>query len=267
MFTRNKVAAYVGELLGTGALTLVFLSIYHSNLALQYFVALAVGLAVVGLSFVFGGTGTTTGAVLNPAVTLGLWTIRKIKSVDAIIYIALQLVGAYLAYLLYTYFAKQTFPAISTGFMGRVLVAEALGTFILAFGWTAAYYRGLRGLSQSAVAGLSYFGGIIAASAAAYGFLNPAVALGMRSFEWGTYVLGPVLGALIGTNLYSLLFARPEATVTVAAETAVVGTQPVAASTETPAVTKPATTRKPRTTTVTAPAKKPVSRAKRPAKK
>jgi hypothetical protein len=38
-------------------------------------------------------------------------------------------------------------------------------------------------------------------------YLNPAVALGARSWVWGSYVVGPLLGAVVGTNLYALLFA------------------------------------------------------------
>jgi hypothetical protein len=60
--------------------------------------------------------------------------------------------------------------------------------------------------------------GIVVASAnSAAGYLNPSIALGSHVWSWGTYALGPVLGALIGVNLYSLLFA---ANVPVAAATA-----------------------------------------------
>jgi hypothetical protein len=34
--------------------------------------------------------------------------------------------------------------------------------------------------------------------------------LGARQWGWGTYVLGPVLGAVIGFNLYNLLFVETE---------------------------------------------------------
>jgi hypothetical protein len=40
----------------------------------------------------------------------------------------------------------------------------------------------------------------------AAGYLNPAVALGSRSFDW-VYVLGPLVGGLVGVNLYTYLFA------------------------------------------------------------
>ena len=51
--------------------------------------------------------------------------------------------------------------------------------------------------------------GILVASTASNGILNPAVALGIRSWNF-VYVAGPVLGAIIGMNLYAQLFAdRP----------------------------------------------------------
>ena len=208
MFGRSKIATLLGEFLGTAALTLVVLSVSRSSIGLPYFVALAVGVVIPVLVFVF--SNSQTGAHLNPAITLGLWTIRKIKSLDAVMYIALQLLGAYLAYLLFTYFVGASLPAATNEFSGRVLVAEAAGTFVLAFAWAAAWYRGYKHLSFGAVVGLGYALGIIVASSAASGFLNPALALGNRYWIWSTYVLGPILGALIGFNLYSLLFADPE---------------------------------------------------------
>jgi hypothetical protein len=53
------------------------------------------------------------------------------------------------------------------------------------------------------------FVGVIVASVGSAGLLNPALALGLRS--WGTvYVLGPLVGGLLGVNLYYLLFAPVE---------------------------------------------------------
>ena len=62
----------------------------------------------------------------------------------------------------------------------------------------------------AAFAGIAYFIGIVIASAgnAALGLLNPAVALGVHAWVWGTYVLGPIIGALIGVNLYVIFYAN-----------------------------------------------------------
>ena len=51
----------------------------------------------------------------------------------------------------------------------------------------------------------------MAASPASAGFLNFQLPrYGLHQWAWGTYVLGPVLGAVIGFNLYNLLFVETE---------------------------------------------------------
>jgi glycerol uptake facilitator-like aquaporin len=125
------------------------------------------------------------------------------------LYIAAQFLGAWGAYYLYTYLVKNSLQPVGGHFAGRILVAEAVGTGIFAFGVASAVYQGFSRAVTASFVGLALMLGIIAASPAAIGLLNPAVALGVRAWVWGTYVLGPVLGAIIGVNLYSLLFADP----------------------------------------------------------
>ena len=206
MFGRRKVATLVAEFLGTGALTLLILSVQRSTIGVPFFVAAAAGLIVALMSFAVGGI---SGGYFNPALTLGFWTARKLSTVTAVLYIVVQLLGAWGAYYLYTYFVKNALQPVGGHFTGRILVAEAVGTGIFAFGFAAAVYQGFSRAVTASFAGLALMLGIIAASSAAIGLLNPAVALGVRAWVWGTYVLGPVLGAIIGGNLYGLLFAEP----------------------------------------------------------
>lgn len=210
MFERHKIATLVAEFLGTGILTLLVLSVKTSNLGVPFFVALAAGLTVALMTFTFGGV---SGANFNPALTIGLWTIRKISTVKAALYIVVQLLGAWAAYGLFTYLVSSTLPAVKDTFSTHVLVAEALGTAILALGWTAAISQGYSRAVQASMTGVAYIVGIVAVSEVAIGLLNPAVALGARSFVLTTYVLGPVIGAVIGVNLYSFLFAPSETVV------------------------------------------------------
>jgi aquaporin Z len=206
MFGRRKVATLVAEFLGTGVLTLLILSVQRSTIGVPFFVALAAGLTLTLMVF---AVGSASGAQLNPAITIGMWTARKITTINAILYVAVQLLGAWAAYYLYIYFVKNALQPVGGHFTARILVAEAVGTGLFAFGWSAALYQRFSAAVTASVAGLSYMIGIIAASSAAIGLLNPAVALGVRAWVWGTYVLGPVLGAVIGVNLYGLLFADP----------------------------------------------------------
>ncbi len=203
MFGRKKIAMLVAEFLGTGVLTTVVLSVSKSTIGIPYFVALAAGLVVAGLTL---SIGAVSGAHLNPAITLGLWSVRKVKTLPALAYVAAQLLGGIAAYQLYTYFVG-THWANMGHFEGRVLVGEAVGAFIFSMAWASAVYQRFEAGKAAAVVGIGLILGVITAAGASGGIVNPAVALGMRSWVWGTFVLGPVLGGLIGFNLYALLFA------------------------------------------------------------
>jgi glycerol uptake facilitator-like aquaporin len=207
MLKKNKVAMILAEFLGTGVLTAVVLSVSKSTIGIPYFVAIAAGLAVGGAMLMLG---PVSGAQLNPAITIALWSARRIKTMPAIVYVAAQLLGGVAAYWLFTYLVGQHWQN-SGHYSGRVLVAEAAGTFVLGLAWAAASYHKLETSKAAAVVGIALTLGIIVASASSSGLLNPAVALGLRMWGWGTYVLGPVLGAVIGVNLYGMLFAPSEA--------------------------------------------------------
>lgn len=211
MFGRRKVATLVAEFIGTGVLTLLVLSVQRSTIGVPFFVALAAGLTVALMSFALA---RTSGGYFNPALTIGMWTARKLPTVNAILFIAMQMLGGWAAYYLYTYFVNNALQPVGGHFTGRILVAEAVGAGIFAFGWSAAVYQRLTPAVSSSIAGLSLIVGMVAASSASIGLLNPALALGARAWVLGTYVLGPILGAVIGVNLYGLLFADVEAAVT-----------------------------------------------------
>lgn len=225
------VAAVVAEFLGTGVLTLAVLSVHYSPIGVPFFVALAAGLAVAVMSFALAGT---SGAYFNPALALAMWTARRLSTIRTLFYIAAQLLGAYAAYSLYHYFVNTKLQNIGGHYTGRILVGEAVGAGVFAFGWAAAAYQSFTTTAAASVAGLAYIVGILTVSSASLALLNPALALGVKAWVWGTYVLGPILGAVIGTNLYSLLFAEN------AAVNATVSTAAVATST----AKKPATRRK-----------------------
>jgi aquaporin Z len=205
----------VAEFLGTGILTLVIVSVQRSTIGIPYFVGIAAGLAAGLLVLVFN---RVSGAMLNPALTLGLWTARRLKTLPALAAIAAQLLGGFLAGLLYKYFVNGPVAPISHDFSSRVLVGEAVGAAIFTMAVASAIYYGYSEAKKAAVYAGGLALGVIAASSASAAILNPAVALGANAWSWMTYVLGPVLGGVIGVNLYGLLFA-PANTVTAAAST------------------------------------------------
>ncbi len=203
MFSRRKIAALVAEFLGTGVLAFVVLTVSRSQIGIPYFVAIAAGVAVVMF-----GLALNRDVMLNPAYTLALWTARRISTVRAVLFIAVQILAGFAAFELYKYFSKTPVQALPSAFDSRVLVAEAFGTFVFAFMAVGALYQRAHWLVRSVVTGGAYTLGVMVASVAAAGFINPSVALAANAWTWGTYVAGPVLGAIIGVNLFSLLFAE-----------------------------------------------------------
>jgi glycerol uptake facilitator-like aquaporin len=214
MFRRKRVAMLAAEFLGTGILTLAVLAVQRSQLSLAYFIALMAGLAVGVLTYVFSNV---SGAHMNPALTLALWSARRIKTVPALTYVVVQLLGAWAAYGLYRYFVDTDVTAINQDFDGRILVAEAIGAMVFALGWAAAAYNRWEEGRFAVVAGLTFTLAVLIASIpTTVGLANPALAVGTRAWEvfgengWGNYLLGPILGTIIGVNLYGLLFADTE---------------------------------------------------------
>jgi glycerol uptake facilitator-like aquaporin len=205
MFRRKRLAMLVAEFLGTGVLTLAVLTVQRSQLGLAYFVALAAGLSVALLTYVFGGV---SGAQMNPALTFG-----RVKTVPALTYIIVQLLGAWAAYGLYHFFVHTDVQAVNQDFNTRILIAEAIGAMVFTLGWAAAAYNRFEEGRFAAVAGLAFAVGVIVASAASVGLANPALAVGVRAWEvfgengWLNYFVGPMVGGVMGINLYGLLFA------------------------------------------------------------
>lgn len=207
MFRKNKLAMLVSEFLGTGALALMVLAMSRSQLALPYFIGSAAALTVAIMVVALAGI---SGAVFNPALTVGLWSVRKLKTLQALSYIVAQFAGAAVAWYLFVYFTKLDDVKNNGAYDGRVLVAEVLGTFVFAFTVAAAIYQRLSLGLKAFMVGGGLLAGVLIASLGSNGLLNPAVALSLHQWGWGTYVLGPVLGAVLGFNLYNLLFVETE---------------------------------------------------------
>ncbi|MGH7157535.1 MAG: aquaporin [Candidatus Saccharimonadales bacterium] len=203
LVTRRRVAMLTAEFIGAGLITTIVLTLGKAQDSATYFIALGVGLTIAALILT---VGMISGAHFNPAISLGLWTVRRSSALRTVSYIAAQLLGAAGAYWLFTYLFDA--QLVNTGsFDPRILMAETFGTMLLAIGVAAAVFNNYKGGKTAATVGVTIAVGIMVASIASAGLLNPAVALGVGSWVWGTYVLGPVLGAIIGFNLYALLFA------------------------------------------------------------
>jgi glycerol uptake facilitator-like aquaporin len=202
MFDKNKTAAIVAEFFGTFVLASAVLAMI-TKIGIPYFAATTAGLVLATMVLVIGGI---SGSHINPAVTVGFWSVKKISSAQAIVYIAAQLLGGLCAWRVAEYFLQQALPNIAgKSFDWRIMLAEALGTFIFTFGIAAAVNQGFDGGKLSAAIGISLTIGIIIASMASNGVLNPAVALGIHSYSL-SYVLGPLVGGVLGMNVYQYVF-------------------------------------------------------------
>ncbi len=202
-FNRARVAMWGAEFLGTALLVMMALILLNTT-AVSYFVATSLAVTLGLIVMVFGGL---SGAHVNPAITFGLWTARRIATLQAVGYIVAQMLGALASWKLYEYLSGHSVAAKSINFTTTIWLAEVVGTFVLAMAFTAAMVRGFELLQSAITIGGAFFTGIMVAAVASAGLLNPAVALGIRS--WSTvYVLGPVVGGVVGINLYMLLFAQ-----------------------------------------------------------
>lgn len=203
VLNRINIAAFGGEYLGTAFLVMMFLILTQTT-AVSYFIATSVGIAMALVYMVFA---SVSGGHANPAVTFGFWTARQISSARAVAYIIAQGLGALSAWGIFTYLHNMTLQRVATSFDWRVFIAEAIGAGIFSMAF-AAVVLSKRDVFHSAFAiGAAIFVGVMIASIAARGYINPAVALGLSRyhFDWA-YILGPLAGGLVGVNLYNELF-------------------------------------------------------------
>jgi glycerol uptake facilitator-like aquaporin len=189
---------YIAELFGTCILTLIVgLSIAGVfPVPTPVVAALTLGLFVYSI-------GHVSGTHINPAVTVSLAAIGKISFPEAGKYVVAQVLGATVAL-----FALQSFTTLPTLPLEPQLAvggAEALGALLFTFGIASVVYgRTPAALSGIVVGGSLLLGVAIAVLLGANGVLNPAVALGIGSFNV-MYVLGPIIGGVLGTRLYQYL--------------------------------------------------------------
>jgi glycerol uptake facilitator-like aquaporin len=201
MFKREKVAAIVAEFFGTAVLTTVVLTVSRT-LGYPYFVGIAAGLT---LMIIVSMIGNISGAHVNPAVTLSLWTVKKINTIQAILYVAVQCAGALVAFRLLSYLTGSTTDVERAALDWKVFTAEAVGAFVFIFGIASAIYQKYEGGRLASVIGGSLFVGVLVASPGSFAVLNPAIALAV---VWSTpYFVAPIVGGILAANIYAMLFA------------------------------------------------------------
>ena len=205
MSGRHTLAVLLAEFVGTFVLASAMLAmLVRTNF--EFFSAIAAGVVYGGFYLAFGAV---SGSNLNPAVTISRWTLRKISSIQSLAYIAVQVLAGYAALKAGEYFLGQALSKTATGGLNwKVLTAEGIGgvVFGMAVGLVA-FKNDLEISKKAAILGTGLFGGILVASLAGNGILNPAVAIAVNSISWA-YIVGPLVGILLGANIYNLIFSE-----------------------------------------------------------
>jgi aquaporin Z len=223
---RNTARLFVAEFIGT--FFLVFATVgaivqnaYRDNSVGLVGIAAAYGLAMaVGVSATMG----ISGGHLNPAVTLGLWSVGRIDAKKGGLYILAQLLAGIVAALavktLYPEMAGVTTrlgtpnlaPDVS---LAQGIMVEAILTFLLVFAVMGTAVDPAAPKIGGFGIGLVVFFDILAAGTITGAAMNPARAFGpaLLSGSWtahAAYWIGPILGGILACQVYERLLMKKE---------------------------------------------------------
>jgi MIP family channel proteins len=183
-------------------------------------IALAEGLAY---GLMVAAAGHITGGLYNPAVTLGLLIVGRLRWQRAAAFVAAQLVGGVIGALL----IKASFPttavdAVNLGTpaipdtiaTGRGVVAEIVGAFLLMYVivGTVIDARGPKTIAPLVI-GLTITIDILAFGPVTGPTVNPARWFGPAVLQaswddWWVYWVGPGIGAAIAAILYYYIYLQ-----------------------------------------------------------
>lgn len=131
----NLINIVIAEVIGTFILTLA--ALFASDILSSMYVGFTLMLIITAI-------GGISGAHVNPAVTFGLWTMRKLKTVLVPFYWGAQFLGAMAAIVLVGSLTNGGF-ALSfdqfTAFSWSIFAMELVGTAVFVFGVAAVLQR------------------------------------------------------------------------------------------------------------------------------
>ena len=211
----DRTRAYVAELLGTFALVAIgpgaAMVATKTHAFAHTGIALAFGLAV---TLIVASSGHLGGAHINPAVTLGFWTVRRFPGRDVAPYIVAQCIGAIAASALLSWILGPeaghgaTIPALplAQSFVVELGYTGLLGFVIMG---VATDQRTPPAIAPLAI-GATIFAGALVTGPLTGGSFNPARSLGpaviggIWTAHW-LYWIAPILGMMLGMRLYETL--------------------------------------------------------------
>lgn len=146
-------AQLIGEMVGTFMLVTVATATGGN--------AFLIGVALFAIA---AALFSISGAHVNPAVTFGLWVMRKVSAIKMLFYWMAQFVGAIAAILTVHAFAGSKVGISLANFAQwdwRIFFAEMLGAALFMFGIAAAARRGQTDHDKSWMIGLSLFAALL----------------------------------------------------------------------------------------------------------
>jgi len=174
-------------------------------------IALAFGLVV---TVVVAATGHLSGAHINPAVTIGFWSVRRFPGRDVAPYVIAQCIGAIAASAALGWILGPvgnfgaTAPALT---LGRSFAVEAGYSAILGFVIMAVATDERTPASVAPFAiGATVFAGALVTGPLTGGSFNPARSLGpavvggVWTSHW-LYWCAPIIGMIVAMRVYALL--------------------------------------------------------------
>jgi MIP family channel proteins len=179
-------------------------------------ISLVWGLVVLAMIY---SIGHVSGAHMNPAVTIGFYSVGRHPREEVLPYIASQLIGAVAASVM----LRLIFLGYETNLALTAPAGTELQSFLLEIVITFMLMFIIMGVAtddraQGAMAGIA-IGGTIAALVIFAGPISGCSMNPARSFapalvtfnfaHYWLYVAGPIIGAVLGAQTYRLLRAKP----------------------------------------------------------
>lgn len=208
--------ALIGEIIGTGLITLLLFSLSLmglSSVATYSFAVIAVLIGVYAFS----------GACLNPIVTAGMMATRRMSVIRGVMYIVAEVIGAWLGWLIFnsfhlaggdTAYEIPTMAAVAEGKFMIVAMVELMGAVILAFLFARAlkYKKSIFTFAATVAGGYAFIMVVAYVISAAFLGLNnnfifnPASALMFQIFPTSGENFGEIFGGICqALSIYALI--------------------------------------------------------------
>lgn len=205
---RELMRAALAEMIGTFTLVFIGAAAVASGQGVAV-AALAHGLTLAALIYMFG---STSGAHVNPAVTMGLLVGRKISAMRALVYWLAQFVGGILAALLLAAILGdrtnlgETTGALTEPAVWRAAAFEVVLVFFLVSAVYQAAVYGRAGNFAGLAIGFTLLTAIAAAGTYTGASLNPARTLGPALVAGHLDYVLPYFVGMFGGGILAGLF-------------------------------------------------------------